>query len=226
MLSVISAGWIWGDGVTGVTQPLHLPSHAVLRLVCLNLITLRLHCPVSCVVSKKMFDISVCFSLFQIVQVIFLVSSCFHFLLLVFFYVKLFQVLLGCCGKCYLVCHGFICCVPECLKVIFWRSLMVWRFQFAVGRFIWFRIVWSYYGSFKMFGVFLVCLGSLQIFSLFSGIWICYLAFRCFPLFQDAFLLWVWLFCKLFFVYFLEVIDWFYRVFWCSFGGFNFCGWF
>ena len=32
-----------------------------------------------------MFDILNCFSLFQIVQVIFLVSSCFHILLLVFF---------------------------------------------------------------------------------------------------------------------------------------------
>ena len=32
MLSMISAGWIWGGCVTGVTHPLHLPSHAVLRL--------------------------------------------------------------------------------------------------------------------------------------------------------------------------------------------------
>ena len=91
MLSVISAGWIWGGCVTGVTQPLHLPSHDF-RASCASIwCTSRLHCPFKCVINNKcqtFWYVSVCFKLFRLF---------FLFLLLVFTFccwfscVKLFQ---------------------------------------------------------------------------------------------------------------------------------------
>ena len=127
MLSVISAGWIWGGRVTGVTQHLRLPSHAVLRLVRLNLmhLTFALSFPMYC--PQQTFYIPVC--LLQVVQVVsifpFVFSSliCWVFLLCQ----VVFQVLLACCGKCYYVFHGLrLFCFSECFYVIFWGSLMVW----------------------------------------------------------------------------------------------------
>ena len=124
MLSVISAGWIWGGSVTGVTQPLHLPSHAVLRLMRLNLMHLTFALSFQVCYQQQMWDILVCFSSFQVVQVIFLVSSCFHFLLLVFL-CQVVPVFLACCVMCYCVFHG--CSLfSECLWVSSWGSLMVW----------------------------------------------------------------------------------------------------
>ena len=105
MLSVISEGWIWGGCVTGVTQPLHLTSHAVLRLVCLNLITLRSHCLLSCVVSNKMFYIWVCFSLFQIVRVVLFVSM---FVFVFFCWISF----VSCCSRFCWAVAASVTCLP------------------------------------------------------------------------------------------------------------------
>ena len=173
MLSVISARWIWGGCVTGVTLPTQLPSHDF-RAWCTSIwCTSRLQCPFQCVINKKCQTfqfVSVCFKLFRL---FFLLLIVFTFLLLVFL-CQVVPVFLACCKKCYCVFHG--CSLfSECLWVSSWGSLMVWccfrllwhvaiclyRLLIAVCRFLclFFCIVLSRLGSSRCLAFFYIIVG-------------------------------------------------------------------